>query len=137
MTRLRGCLALSGWLALAATALPDGSPVRVVITVAFLLVCPGLAALWWATGPGPRRGDGTAALLAPVVIAGAVSVALCALVAEALFVLGVFSPVRALIALAALTSALVLTPRLRLPRNDTVAPPRWPSRQGPLSGSTK
>lgn len=38
-------LAASGWLALLATALPDAAPVRVAVVTAFLLVCPGLAAL--------------------------------------------------------------------------------------------
>ncbi|MEU2783570.1 MULTISPECIES: hypothetical protein [unclassified Streptomyces] len=119
MNRLRWCVALSGWVALISTALPAASPVRVGATVTFLLVCPGLAATLWGTGHGPRREDGRTALLARVVLAGAVSVALSALVAEALFLIGLFSPVRALFALAALTTAMVLVPGLRMPE-------RWP-----------
>ncbi|MFC8785030.1 hypothetical protein ACFW20_06560 [Streptomyces nigra] len=122
MTWLRWCVALSGWVALIATALPEASPVRAATTVAFLLVCPGLAATLRGSGHGPRREDGRTALLAQIVLAGAVSVALSALVAEALFVVGLFSPVRALIALAALTSAMVLVPDLRLPERRT---PAW------------
>ncbi|MEV8087018.1 hypothetical protein [Streptomyces nigra] len=127
MTRLRWCVALSGWAALIATALPAASPVRVATTVVFLLVCPGLAATLRGSRHGPRREDGRTALLARIVLAGAVSVALSALVAEALFVVGLFSPVRALITLAALTTAMVLVPDLRLPERRAAAwrAPTW------------
>ncbi|MEU6528922.1 hypothetical protein ABZ869_07000 [Streptomyces sp. NPDC046928] len=121
MTRLRWCVALSGWVALVATALPEASPLRVGTTVAFLLVCPGLAATLRGTGHGSRREDGRTAVLAQAVLAGAVSVSLSALVAEALFLVGLFSPVRALLVLAALTSAMVLVPDPRLPERWTSA----------------
>ena len=41
-------LALSGWVALAATWLPAGSVVRPLVVAAFLASCPGAAMLgWW------------------------------------------------------------------------------------------
>jgi len=134
MTRLRWCVALSGWVALVATALPEGSPVRVGATVAFLLVCPGLAATLRGTGHGPRREDGRTALLAQAVLAGAVSIALSALVAEALFLIGLFSPVRALLALAALTTAMVLVPDVRQWKHSASASRRPLAHRRPPAG---
>lgn len=124
----RRSLALSGWIALAMTALPDSSPVRVATAVAFLLVCPGLATVLLCTGRLPGRAAGRTALLESVLLAGAVSVALSALVAEALFLVRVFTPERALLALALLTSAAVLASGLRLPSGAADAPRQWPAR---------
>ncbi|MET9849466.1 hypothetical protein [Streptomyces ossamyceticus] len=110
MTTLRWCLALSGWAALAAvTLLPEGNIPRAVVTTAFLLVCPGLAAARWARSAPLRATDRTAvgerALLALVL-----SLSLAVLAVEPMFLGGTFTTVRAMLALAAVTSLLALLP---------------------------
>lgn len=117
MTWLRWSVGLSGWVALAATALPDASPVRVATTVIFLLVCPGLAATLLVNGHAFTPRAGRTGLLESVVLTAAVSVAVSALVAEILFVGEVFTPTRALLILAILTTALVLASGIRLRRS--------------------
>ncbi|EGX54533.1 hypothetical protein SZN_37486, partial [Streptomyces zinciresistens K42] len=124
----RAILALSGWTALATTALPGASPLRVAATAAFVLVCPGLAAVLLCTGRLPGRAAGRTALLESVTLAGAVSIALAALVAEVLFLVRVFTPERALLALALLTSAAVLASGLRPRGTPAATRRRWPAR---------
>jgi len=101
-------LALSGWIALAATAMPGQSPVRIVVAVAFLMGCPGAAAVLAADALMVRRGGRPYGWLAAVVIAVAVSLAVGTLVSEAFALTGTFTMVRCVIALAALTTALAL-----------------------------
>ncbi|WP_405854513.1 hypothetical protein OG361_17220 [Streptomyces sp. NBC_00090] len=115
MTLLRLGLAASGWLALLATALPDAAPVRVAVVTAFLLVCPGLAALL-ALRPGARpvRGGHPAGALEAALLTLVLGLALATLVAVALFLGGVFTATRSLLALAVLTSALALLPGRRV-----------------------
>ncbi|WP_457027899.1 glycoside hydrolase family 16 protein [Kitasatospora sp. P5_F3] len=91
-------LASSGWVALGALALP--TPVRLPVTLAYLLVGPGLA----LTGP-PRAGRG---LLATAVRVVALGLAVETLLAVALFLGGWFTPFRAVLALAVLTTLAVL-----------------------------
>ncbi|WP_405593194.1 hypothetical protein [Streptomyces sp. NBC_01092] len=124
MTWLRWSVGLSGWVALAMTALPDASAVRVATTVIFLLVCPGLAATLLVTGRAFTPRAGRTGLLESVALTGAVSVAVSALVAEVLFVGQVFTPTRALLALAVLTSASVLASGLRVSKSRARAPQR-------------
>ncbi|MFE1439892.1 hypothetical protein [Streptomyces sp. NPDC058739] len=110
MTFRRWGLALSGWAALAAvTFLPDGQVLRAVVTTAFLLVCPGLAAARWARPRALRVRDRTA-LLETGVLALTLSVSMAALVAEALFLWDAFTVTRVLLALACVTSVLALLP---------------------------
>ena len=106
----RLALAASGWLALAATALPDGSPARVAIAFAFLLLCPGAAAVRIATAALDRGRGRTMDLLEAGVLTVAVSLALGALVGEAFFISHSFTTTRAIIALAAITTAAALCP---------------------------
>ncbi|NUK05616.1 DUF1616 domain-containing protein [Streptomyces lunaelactis] len=103
-------LAASGWLALAATVPPAGTPLRVFVTAVFLLVCPGLAAVQ-SLRPAARRSRDPAELLEAAVLSVVVSLSLSVLVAEALFLSGTFTARRALLALAVLTSLLALVPR--------------------------
>ncbi|MCX4585256.1 hypothetical protein [Streptomyces sp. NBC_01481] len=110
MISLRWGLALSGWAALAVTALPAAHPLRVLVTAVFLLVCPGLAAVQ-SLRPAARRGRVPAEVLEAAVLSVVVSLALSVLVAEALFLGGTFTARWALLALAVLTSALALMPR--------------------------
>jgi hypothetical protein len=110
VTALRWGLAASGWPALAATALPPSHPLRVIVTTVFLLLCPGLATgrpAWLRA----LRGARPTVLLEAFVLAVMLSLALSALVAEAFFLSDAFTPGRALLALAVITSALALTPR--------------------------
>ncbi|GAA4794136.1 hypothetical protein GCM10023329_53390 [Streptomyces sanyensis] len=116
MNPVRLLLALSGWAALAATALPSASVPRTALVAAFLLVCPGLAAVRPGRAAAPRHGSDRTALLEQAVLAVVLSLALSALVALGLFLAGVFTAVRALVVLACLTSALALLPRPPLPR---------------------
>ena len=123
MTSLRWGLAASGWLALAATVAPAGTPLRVAVTAVFLLVCPGLAAVV-PVHPAARRG-GRVALLEVAVLSVVLSLSLSALVAEAFFLTGTFTARRALLALAVLTSVLALMPRRggkRLEEQQAAAP---------------
>ncbi|MET8858701.1 hypothetical protein [Streptomyces sp. NPDC004579] len=111
MTSLRWGLALSGWVTLAVvTLLPDALVLRGVVTTAFLLVCPGLAASRWAR-PGAVRARDRTALLETGVLALTLSVSMAVLVVEPLFLRDAFTVTRALLALAAVTSALTLLPR--------------------------
>ncbi|MFJ7962950.1 hypothetical protein [Streptomyces sp. NPDC096324] len=111
MTSLRWGLALSGWVTLAVvTLLPDALVLRGVVTTAFLLVCPGLAASRWAR-PGAVRARDRTALLETGVLALTLSVSMAVLVVEPLFLRDAFTVTRALLALAAVTSVLTLLPR--------------------------
>jgi uncharacterized membrane protein len=92
-------LALSGWVALAATRLPGGSAIRAVPVTLFLLLAPGTAVV--------RRWMEVDAL-EKVVIAVAVSTAAAALIGEALVLTGSWSSTRALALLAALTTGTEL-----------------------------
>ncbi|MEV5101869.1 hypothetical protein ACFQ7G_29245 [Streptomyces massasporeus] len=113
MTWVRWAVAVSGWVAVAATLLPQSSPLRWAVTACFLLVCPGLAAtLLWAR-PTLSRGAGPAHLLESALLTGAVSLALTALAAEALYLSNVFTVTRALLVLAVLCSVLVLASAVR------------------------
>ncbi|MEV6195086.1 hypothetical protein AB0M19_22125 [Streptomyces sp. NPDC051920] len=111
MTSLRWGLALSGWVTLAVvTLLPDALVLRGVVTTAFLLVCPGLAASRWAR-PGAARVRDRAVLLETGVLTLTLSVSIAVLVVEPLFLFDAFSVTRALVALAAVTTVLALLPR--------------------------
>ncbi|MFE2297847.1 hypothetical protein ACFXAW_06580 [Streptomyces sp. NPDC059445] len=111
MTSLRWGLALSGWVTLAVvTLLPDALVLRGVVATAFLLVCPGLAASRWAR-PGAVRAWDRTALLETGVLAPTLSVSMAVLVVEPLFLWDAFTVTRALVVLAAVTSALTLLPR--------------------------
>ncbi|MET7983650.1 MULTISPECIES: hypothetical protein [unclassified Streptomyces] len=113
MTSLRWGLALSGWVTLAVvTLLPDALVLRAMVTTAFLLACPGLAATRWARSGGLRLTDRTA-VLETGVLTLALSLSMAVLVTEPLFLSGTFTVTRALLALAAATSALTLLPRPR------------------------
>ena len=110
MTSRRYVLALSGWLALAATLLPAASIERILPTIAFLAIAPGAALV----GLRRRRSRGDAApepeQLEDAVLTVAVSLSLAVLVSEGLFVGHAFSMPRAMAALAALTTAAALVP---------------------------
>lgn len=113
MTFLRRGLVVSGWPAFAAAMLlPDANPLRVFVTAAFLVTCPGLAAVW-TVRPTALPASGPAAVLEAAVLSVVLSLSLAVLVAEALFLSGTFTAGRALLVLAVLTSALALVPRGR------------------------
>ncbi|MGW1749023.1 hypothetical protein ACWCRD_26100 [Streptomyces sp. NPDC002092] len=113
MSLLRWGLASSGWVALAAVVLlPEAAVLRVILATAFLLLCPGLTALRWSP-PASARATDPAIFLETAVLAPVVSMSLSVLVAEVLFLSGVFTITRALLALAVLTSLLALLPRPR------------------------
>lgn len=109
-------LAASGWLALAATALPDGSPARIAIAFTFILLCPGAAAVRLGTAVLDRGRDHAMDLLEAGVLTVAVSLSIGALVGEAFFVSHSFTTTRAIVALAAITTAAALCP---IPRRST------------------
>lgn len=104
-------LALSGWVAVAVAVLSSAVFPRVPVIAIFLFVCPGLAALRWVRPPGARRAPDRVAALESCVLSMALSLALCTVVAEALFLGHAFSVRRALLILAGLTSVLALVPR--------------------------
>ncbi|MFJ8042071.1 family 16 glycosylhydrolase [Kitasatospora sp. NPDC096147] len=90
--------ALAGWAALAALALP--AAVRVPVTLLFLLAGPGTALARLAPEPAGR--------LRTVVLAGALGLAVETLTAVALYLGGWFTPARAVLVLAVLTTLAVL-----------------------------
>ncbi|MEU0300028.1 hypothetical protein ABZ252_11245 [Streptomyces sp. NPDC006175] len=109
-TLIRAALALSGWVALAATALPGGSPLRWAPVLLFVCLGPGLALLYPRPGPvGPGARLETAALAAPL----GLSVAVVA--ATALFLVEGFSGTAFLVSLAAFNTLAAALPGLPLP----------------------
>ncbi|MFE7890182.1 hypothetical protein [Streptomyces sp. NPDC057412] len=103
-------LALSGWVALAVAALaPGASAFRVLVTTAFLFLGPGGAAVRW-TRLASRSDAGWPALLETCLLTLVLSASLTVVVGVALYLIGVFTAIRALIVLAAVTSVLALLP---------------------------
>ncbi|MQS15210.1 glycoside hydrolase family 16 protein [Streptomyces kaniharaensis] len=119
----RALPALWAWIALLATLLPAGNPLRVAVAGTFLLTCPGAAAVGWGrTVPSwfARRPD----RLVTAVLAVTLSAAMTALTAEALFFAHAFSTTRAVLVLAVVTTVLVLLPRPSGPAREPGAPRR-------------
>jgi hypothetical protein len=97
----RIALAASGWIVLALTALPLGSPERMAAASLFLLWCPGAALVrHWPGSDGMER----------TVLATAVSMSADMLVAEALIVAHFWSATLALAALSTITTVAALVP---------------------------
>ncbi|HEU5425336.1 MAG TPA: hypothetical protein VFU74_00595 [Actinocrinis sp.] len=116
-------LAASGWLALASTTLPALSVLRVLLSLVFVLFCPGTAILKIAAATTPALTAGYEPLLrAALAIAASLSVA--TLASEAFFLTGSFTMQRCVTALAALTTMLALAPVLvRACRTDATSRP--------------
>ncbi|MEV4889535.1 hypothetical protein AB0K48_09110 [Nonomuraea sp. NPDC055795] len=117
-------LGLSGWLAVLVGHLAAGSAVRVVVTILFLVLCPGAAVLGLVR-PLLGRRDHTGDAMESGALAFAISVGLGMLVSEAYFLTSTFTMDRALITLAAITSAaslaaLLTTSRTRAPREGVI-----------------
>lgn len=105
-------LALSGWIALAATWLPAGSVVRPLVVAAFMASGPGTAMLgWWPHADRLER----------AVLAVALSISAALLVTEAQTLLGLWEPRVSVAILALITTA------------GTLAAPGRPSRPEQLS----
>ncbi|KAF3469732.1 hypothetical protein GL259_22945 [Streptomyces sp. Tu 3180] len=126
-THLRVLLAASGWLALAATAVPGPSALRWIPALLFVLSGPGCAVLYPQPGglaPGARLE--AVALVAPV------SLSLGVLTATSLFLVEGFSATAFLVSLAAFTTVTAALPGLALPaaRRDAVEPVRRRSSGG-------
>ncbi|MFJ9604823.1 family 16 glycosylhydrolase [Kitasatospora sp. NPDC101176] len=113
-------LALSGWAALAVYALADADPVRVAVAGAFLLLCPGLAAVRSARPALAARG----APMDPLeywVLAVALSLAVDTVIIVGFYLAGGLISGWALGAVAAATTLLALPqcrPRGRRPPPD-------------------
>ncbi|MGW8063514.1 hypothetical protein ACVV2G_14870 [Streptomyces ziwulingensis] len=128
-----------GWLALAALALPGGSPLRGAAVAVFLAVGPG-AALVGICGPAlrARRAEGPVERRAPdfehhsdllegLMLAVLLSVSAATLAATVLIATRVFSGDRVLLTLTLLTTLAAFCPRLRAapaPRTAPGAVPR-------------
>ncbi|MFJ8188280.1 hypothetical protein ACIQ8D_00545 [Streptomyces sp. NPDC096094] len=125
----------AGWLALAALALPGGSPLRGAAVAAFLAVGPG-AALVGICGPALRarraevpveRRDADferhSDLLERLMLAVLLSVSAAVLVATVLIAAHAFSGDRVLLTLTLLTTLAAFCPRLRAsPPTPSTAP---------------
>jgi hypothetical protein len=107
---LRVLVAASGWLALAATAVPGHSPLRWIPVLLFILFGPGCAALY----PQP---DGLAlgARLEAVALVAPISLSLGVLTATSLFLVKAFSMSALLVWLAGFTTVVAALPGLPLP----------------------
>lgn len=109
-TQLRVLVAASGWVALAATALPGPSPLRWIPVLLFVLFGPGCAALYPQPGglaPGAR--------LEAVALAAPISLSLGVLTATSLFLVKGFSMTAFLLSLAVFTTVTAALPGLPLP----------------------
>lgn len=118
MTALRLTLAASGWAALAATHLPDGTPVRILIAVAFMLTCPGGALVHLGHNILTRH-NRPMDRLEGAVLTVTLSLALGALVSEAFFITGTYTLTRTTVTLAAITTLAALCPVPRRPARPT------------------
>ncbi|MCA1217336.1 hypothetical protein [Streptomyces sp. 8L] len=108
--QFRAALALSGWVALAATLLPSGAFLRWAPVLLFVTFGPGLALLYPQPGrPRPAARLETLALAAPL------SWSLATLAATALFLVQGFSATVFLISLAAFCTVAALLPGLPFP----------------------
>ncbi|MFJ7988752.1 hypothetical protein [Streptomyces sp. NPDC096351] len=106
----RAALAASGWVALAATAFPGGSPARWIPVLAFVVLGPGLALLL----PQPS-GLRPGARLEALALAAPVSLSVATLVATALFLTKSFSLTLFLVLLAVFVSVVAVLPGVPLP----------------------
>ncbi|PNG16917.1 hypothetical protein, partial [Streptomyces cahuitamycinicus] len=107
---LRIALALSGWLALAATlTLPDGGVPRTLVVCVFLLLCPGFAATRWAR-PTPWHERGWPYVVETAFLAVLLSLCLAVIAVEPFYLSETFTTTRVVITLAAMTSLLALLP---------------------------
>ena len=118
MTPLRLALAASGWIALAATALPGGSPLRVLIAFAFMLTCPGAALVRLGNAALTRHGR-TMDRLEAGVLTVTLSLAIGALVSEAFFITHSYTTTRATVTLAVITTLAALCPVPHRPQKPT------------------
>ncbi|MEJ8635429.1 MULTISPECIES: hypothetical protein [Streptomyces] len=108
--RLRVAVALSGWVALAATALPGGSPLRWIPALLFVCFGPGFAVLH----PQPARLRSGARLEA-FALAAPISLSLGVLTATSLFLVEAFSGTAFMVSLAAFATVVAALPGLPLP----------------------
>ncbi|MGW2815397.1 hypothetical protein [Streptomyces sp. NPDC001415] len=125
-THVRATVALSGWLALAATALPGANPARWVPVLLFVTLGPGFALLY----PQPdtlRPG----ARLEALALAAPLSLAFGALVSTCLFLVHGFSATAFLISLAAFSTVACAFPGLPLPAATRGAVERKRAKPGP------
>ncbi|MFE7778058.1 hypothetical protein ACFU5O_29995 [Streptomyces sp. NPDC057445] len=125
--QIRAGLAASGWLALAATALPGGSPLRWIPVLAFVTLGPGLALL--LPQPGSLR---PGARLEAVALAAPLSLSLGALTATSLFLAEAFSATAFLVSLAAFATVAAALPGVPLPAATKGAAER--EKPGPWRG---
>ncbi|MEU9061956.1 hypothetical protein AB0D13_24610 [Streptomyces sp. NPDC048430] len=109
-TLIRAALALSGWVALAATALPGGSPLRWAPVLLFVCLGPGFALLY--PQPGPLR---PGARLEAAALAAPLGLSVAVVAATALFLVEGFSGTAFLMVLAAFTTLAAALPGLPLP----------------------
>ncbi|CAM5701825.1 DUF1616 domain-containing protein [Streptomyces aurantiogriseus] len=127
-THLRVLVAASGWVALAATAVPGPSPLRWIPVLLFILFGPGCAALY----PQPG-GLASGARLEAVALAAPISLSLGVLTATSLFLVESFSMTAFLFWLAGFTTFTAFLPGLPLPAARRGAVER--AERGPLGGS--
>jgi hypothetical protein len=109
-TRLRVLVAVSGWPALAATAVPGPSPLRWIPVLLFILFGPGCAVLY----PQPG-GLAAGARLEAAALAAPVSLSLGVLAATSLFLVEAFSTTAFIVSLAVFTTVAAALPGLPLP----------------------
>ncbi|MFI1939603.1 hypothetical protein ACH44C_20900 [Streptomyces purpureus] len=108
--QIRGAVAVSGWVALAASLLPGGSPLRWLPVLLFVCFGPGLALLH----PQPH-GLRPGARLEAFALAAPISLSLATLTATSLFLVESFSATAFLVPLAAFATVVALMPGLPLP----------------------
>ncbi|MEU1177296.1 hypothetical protein ABZ464_06550 [Streptomyces sp. NPDC005820] len=120
-TQLRVLVGISGWLALAATAVPGPAPLRWIPVLLFVLFGPGCAALY----PQPG-GLASGARLEAVALVAPVSLSLGVLTATSLYLVKGFSMIAFLVSLAVFTTVTAALPGLPLPaaRRGAVEPAR-------------
>ncbi|WP_406007359.1 DUF1616 domain-containing protein [Streptomyces sp. NBC_00637] len=129
-TQGRVLVAASGWVALAATAVPGPSPLRWIPVLLFVLSGPGCAALYPQSG---RLASG--ARLEAVALAAPISLSLGVLTATSLFLVEAFSLTAFLVALACFTTLTAALPGLPLPAARRGAVERAKVRRRPSGGS--
>ncbi|MEV1064438.1 hypothetical protein [Streptomyces sp. NPDC050263] len=129
-THLRVLVAASGWLALAATAVPGPSPLRWIPVLLFVLFGPGCAALY------PQPGKlASGARLEAIALTAPVSLSLGVLTATSLFLVRGFSMTAFLVSLAAFTTITAALPGLPLPAARRGAVERTRVKRRPSGGS--